>query len=57
MILLSEDEFDFFRSYKSLEMHGFTEKKCRWTYIDYELQDLKSMKHTLAKLYAQKKAE
>ena len=44
-------------SYKSLEMHGFTEKKHRWTYIDYELQDLKSMNHTLAKLYAQKKAE
>lgn len=57
MILLSEDEFNFFRSYKSLEMHGFTEKKHRWTYIDYELQDLKSMNHTLAKLYAQKKAE
>lgn len=57
MFLLSEDEFDFFRSYKSLEMHGFTEKKHRWTYIDYELQDLKSMNHTLAKLYAQKKAE
>ena len=54
---ISKKEYDFFRSYKSLERHGFTEKKHRWTYIDYELQDLKSMNHTLAKLYAQKKAE
>ena len=54
---ISKNEYDFYRSYKSLEMHGFTEKMHRWTYIDYELQDLKSMNHTLAKLYAQKKAE
>ena len=54
---LTKEEFEFFRAYKSLELSGFTEKKYQWTYIDYELQDLKSMNHTLAKLYAQKKAE
>lgn len=54
---LTKEEFEFFRAYKSLELSGFTEKKYQWTYIDYELQELKSMNHTLAKLYAQKKAE
>ena len=54
---LTEEEFEFFCDYKSLELSGFTEKKYQWTYIDYELQELKSMNHTLSKLYAQKKAE
>ena len=54
---LTKEEFEFFRDYKSLELSGFTEKKYQWTYIDYELQELKSMNHTLSKLYAQKKAE
>ena len=54
---LTKEEFEFFRAYKSLESSGFTEKKYQWTYIDYELQELKSMNHTLSKLYAQKKAE
>ncbi|MBR2327158.1 MAG: hypothetical protein IKA51_00900 [Clostridia bacterium] len=57
MLLLSKEEYTFFRSYKSLEMLGFTEKKYQWTYIDYELHKLKSMNYTLANLYAQKKAE
>lgn len=49
-----DDEFRFYRSYKSLERTGFTEKKYKWSYlsyIDYKLNDLKSMNLTLANLY------
>ncbi len=52
---LSKEEYDFFRSYKSLEMCGFTEKKYQWTHIDHDLRELRAMNLTLAKLHAQKK--
>ncbi len=55
VLILEKEEFEFFRAYKSLELSGFTEKKYQWTYIDYELQELKSMNHTLAKLHTQTK--
>jgi WD40 repeat protein len=51
---ISENEYEFYRSYKALETFGFTEKKHAWTYIDCELEKLKSMNHTLAKLFALK---
>lgn len=54
---VSENEFDFYRSYKSLERFGFTEKQYAWTPIDCELERLRSFRHTLAKLYAYKNAE
>lgn len=54
---LSENEYEFYRSYKALETFGFTEKKHAWTHIDCELEKLKSMNHTLAKLFALKTAE
>ena len=48
---ISEKEFDFYRSYKGLEIMGFTEKAYEWSYMDCELDKLKSMNHTLANLY------
>lgn len=53
---LSENEYEFYRSYKDLERSGFAEKKYAWTHIDSELEKLKSMNHTLAKLYSYKTA-
>jgi hypothetical protein len=53
---ISENEYEFYRSYKALETFGFTETKHAWTYIDCELKKLKSMNHTLAKLYSYKTA-
>ncbi len=54
---ISKNEYEFYRSYKSLEKFGFTEKKYDCTHIDCELEKLKAMNHTLAKLYAYKTAE
>ena len=48
---ISENEYDFYRSYKRLEIIGFSEKAYEWSYIDCELDKLKSMNHTLANLY------
>ena len=48
---ISEKEFDFYRSYKDLEIMGFTEKAYEWSFMDCELDELKSMNHTLANLY------
>ncbi len=49
--VISEDEYDFYRSYKHLEIMGFSEKAYEWSYMNCELNKLKSMNHTLAKLY------
>jgi hypothetical protein len=49
--VISENEYDFYQNYKNLELMGFTDKAYEWTYIDCELDVLKSMNHTLAKLY------
>jgi len=48
---ISENEYDFYRSYKHLEIMGFSEKAYQWSYMDCELDKLKSMNHTLANLY------
>jgi len=34
-----------------LEIMGFSEKAYEWSYMDCELDKLKSMNHTLANLY------
>ena len=49
--VISEKEYDFYRSYKHLEISGFTKKAYEWSYMDCELDKLKSMNHTLANLY------
>jgi hypothetical protein len=48
---ISENEYDFYRSYKHLERMGFSEKAYQWSYIDCELDKLKTTSHTLANLY------
>ena len=48
---ISDDDRDFYRSYKHLEIMGFSEKAYEWSYMDCELDKLKSMNHTLANLY------
>ena len=48
---ISENEYDFYRSYKHLEIMGFSKKAYEWSYMDCELDKLKSMNHTLANLY------
>ena len=53
-LALKDDEYHFYSAYKSLERFGFTEKQYAWMYIDCELEKLKTMNLTLAKLYAQK---
>lgn len=50
-IEIAESEYDFYRSYMALKMSGFTEKTYEWSYMDDELDELKSMNLTLAKLY------
>ncbi len=55
IITISEKEYDFFHSYKSLSMSGFTEEKYRWMFrSSYSLDELKNMNLTLAKLYSEK---
>ncbi len=52
---LSVEEYEFFCLYKSLEKRGFTEKAYQWTHhMNYELDELKNMNLTLAKLYTKK---
>ena len=48
---ISKNEYDFYRSYKHLEIMGFSKKAYQWSYMDCELDKLKSMNHTLANLY------
>ena len=48
---IPENEYDFCRSYKSLERKGFTEKAYKWSYMECALDELKSANYTLADLY------
>ena len=48
---ISKKEYDFYHSYKDLEIMVFSEKAYEWSYMDCELDKLKSMNHTLANLY------
>lgn len=54
IVEISEDECDFYAKYKHLELMGFTEKAYEWSYIDCELEELKNMKLSLAKLHNQR---
>lgn len=49
--VVSNNEYDFYRSYKSLERMGFTEKAYKWSYMECALDELKSANYTLADLY------
>ena len=49
--VIPKNEYDFYRAYKRLELMGFSEKAYKWSYIDCELDKLKSGNHTLANLY------
>ena len=48
---ISVKEYDFYTSYKALEIMGFTKKAYEWSFMDRELDELKSMNLTLANLY------
>ncbi len=51
MVAIPKNEYEFYRSYKHLEIMGFSEKAYEWSYMDDELDQLKLMNHTLADLY------
>ncbi len=51
MTALPDKEFDFYRRYKRLEINGFTEKAYEWSYIEHTLDELRSMRLTLADIY------
>ena len=55
--VISQDEYWFYSSYKSLEMLGFTEKQYDWTYFTCSLEELRKMDCTLAKLHTRYTAE
>ena len=50
---ITEEEYDFYSTYKHLEMLGFTEKAYQFSYTDCPLDKLRAMNCTLAKLYMQ----
>lgn len=49
---ITENEYDFYCAYKDLELHGFSTKSYEWSTLDCPLDQLKSLNHSLAKLYA-----
>ncbi len=48
---IPQEEKEFYRRYKDLEVMGFTKKKYQWSFFDCSLEELKSMKCSLAELY------
>lgn len=51
---ISENEHQFYRGYKSLELKGFTEKAKRWSslaYHGYDLDTIEQEGHSLKKLW------
>lgn len=52
-IEISEKEYDFYNSYFVLKMEGFTEKSYEWSYLENELNELKSANYSLSQLYKQ----
>lgn len=48
---ISDNEFEFYRSYMNLKIMGFTEKSYNFSNFKCNLNELKTMNHTLAKLY------
>ena len=51
IISISENEYDFYRSYKHLEIMGFSEKAFEWSYMNCKLDELKSKNYSLKDLY------
>lgn len=51
---LTQNEYDFYQSYKHLEMMGFTEKAFQWSYMDGSLSEFTGKDYTLAKLFREK---
>ena len=52
IIAITDNEYDFYQSYKHLEIRGFTQKTHDWSeLVDCELDKLKTMNHTIAKLH------
>lgn len=49
---ISKNEYEFYSTYLHLKRSGFAEKSYDWSYIDCNLEELKHMNHTLAKLYS-----
>lgn len=49
---ISKNDYDFYSSYKHLEIMGFSEKAYEWSYMDCKLDKLKTINHTHANLYA-----
>ena len=53
IIAITDNEYDFYHWYKHLEIRGFTQKTYDWSkLLDFELDKLKTMNHTIAKLHA-----
>lgn len=48
---IPQEERDFYRRYKDLEIMGFTKKAYQWSFLNYSLDELKSMNCSLAGLY------
>lgn len=48
---VSAEDFELYHSYKNLEIMGFTQKAYQWSFLDCSLEELKSMKCSLAELY------
>lgn len=54
-VIIDENDYDFYNKYFSLKMNGFTDKKYEWSFIENELDELKSMNCSLAQLYNEHK--
>lgn len=48
---IPQEERDFYRRYKDLEIMGFTPKAYQWSFLNNSLDELKSMNCSLAELY------
>ena len=53
IVTIKRSEHFFYRFYKQLEMLGFTQKAYEWSYLDMDLEKLKALDYTLAKLHQQ----
>lgn len=53
IVTIRRSEHYFYHFYKDLEMMGFTQKAYEWSYLDMDLEQLKALGYTLAKLHQQ----
>ena len=51
IVIISEDEFDFYASYIALKMKGFSKKAYEWSYLDIDIENLQNSNHSLSKLW------